>query len=76
MGKFIRGCRECKARGDGMREKAFYTTFEAAKILGVNPLTVWRWCKGGKIKAWRTPGGHYRIPKQELDRLLAGGEIR
>ena len=55
-----------------MRKKEFYTTFEVAKILGVNALTVWRWCKEGKIKAWRTPGGHYRIPKQELDRLLAG----
>ena len=54
-----------------MREKKFYTTFEVAKILSVNPLTVWRWCKKGKIKAWRTPGGHYRIPREEVDRLLS-----
>jgi len=68
---FIRECKEYKVRGDGMREKKFYTTFEVAKILSVNPLTVWRWCKKGKIKAWRTPGGHYRIPREEVDRLLS-----
>lgn len=76
MINLIKECRECKVGGDGMEEKKFYTTFEAAKALGVSALTVWRWCKKGKIKAWRTPGGHYRIPREELDRLLAGGEAR
>jgi len=55
-----------------MGEKRFYTTFEVAKMLGVSTLTVWRWCKQGKVRAWRTPGGHYRIPCEEVDRLLGG----
>lgn len=51
-------------------EKEFYGTNEAARVLGVSPVTVWRWCRLGKIKAWRTPGGHYRIPREEIERLL------
>ena len=52
------------------KRKRFYSTYELAKILGVAPITVWRWCKSGKIKAGKTPGGHYTIPKEEVERIL------
>jgi len=58
-------------RGDvHMKGKKFYGTVEVARILGVAPLTVWRWCKEGKIKAGKTPGGQFRIPREEVERLL------
>ena len=51
-------------------DKKYYGTVEAARILGVSTFAVWKWCKEGKIKAGRTPGGHFRIPREEMERLL------
>jgi len=47
---------------------------EAARILGVAELTLYRWTKEGKIRAVRTPGGEYRYPESEIYRIL--GERR
>jgi excisionase family DNA binding protein len=46
--------------------QSFYTTFEAARILGVSLPTVVNWIKGRRLKAHRTPGGHRRIAREEL----------
>ena len=43
---------------------------EAALRLGISYPTMKQWIYQGKIKAVRTPGGHYRIPEAELDGLL------
>ena len=43
---------------------------EAARILGVAELTLYRWTKEGKIRAVRTPGGEYRYPESEIYRIL------
>jgi len=44
---------------------------EAARRLGVAPITIQRWVDGGVISAERTPGGHRRIYVTELRRLIA-----
>jgi len=54
----------------GLKEKKWYTTHEVAKLLGVSPFAVWKWCKQGKIKHGKTLGGHFRIPREEVERLL------
>ena len=46
------------------------TPREAALRLGISYPTVKQWLYKGKIKAVKTPGGHYRIPEAELDGLL------
>jgi excisionase family DNA binding protein len=46
--------------------RLFYTTFEAARILGVSLPTVVNWIKARRIKAHRTPGGHRRIGREDL----------
>jgi excisionase family DNA binding protein len=46
--------------------QGFYTTHEAAKILGVSLPTVVNWIKARRLKAHRTPGGHRRIAREEL----------
>lgn len=51
-------------------EKELYGTHEVARMLGVSPFTVWRWCKIGRIKAGKTPGGQYRIPAEGVKRIL------
>lgn len=51
-------------------DKKYYTTGEVAEIVGVSVSTVWKWCKDGVIQAIQTPRGHYRIPKEEVEKLL------
>jgi len=46
--------------------RLFYTTFEAAQILGVSLPTVVNWIKARRIQAHRTPGGHRRIAREDL----------
>jgi excisionase family DNA binding protein len=41
--------------------KGYLTTFEAAKLISVTPDSILKWIKSGKLAAFRTPGGHYRI---------------
>jgi molybdopterin-binding protein len=43
---------------------------EAALRLGISYPTIKQWLYRGKLKAVKTPGGHYRIPEAELDSLL------
>ena len=46
--------------------RGFYTTHEAAHLLGVSLPTVVNWIKARRLKAHRTPGGHRRIASEEL----------
>ncbi|KUH31602.1 hypothetical protein APY94_12185 [Thermococcus celericrescens] len=48
-----------------------YRTGEVAKRLGVSAMTIRRWIKEGKIKAYRV-GKEFRIPESEVLRLLEG----
>ncbi len=52
------------------KNRGFYTTTQAARILSVAPDTVLKWVKAGKIMAHRTLGGHFRIPYEEIQPLL------
>ena len=47
----------------------FYTTTEAARILRVSTQTIRNYIYSGKIKSYRTPGGHHRVSKDDLQRL-------
>lgn len=48
------------------------TPAEVAKIFRVDPKTVTRWAKAGKLNAIRTLGGHRRYRELEVRALLAG----
>jgi excisionase family DNA binding protein len=50
---------------------AFCTTREAAVILGVSLRTVQLWAEAGLLDAWKTSGGHRRISRDSVERLLA-----
>jgi molybdopterin-binding protein len=43
---------------------------EAARLLGVSYPTLKQWIYKKKIHAIQTPGGHHRIPRSEIDRVL------
>lgn len=48
------------------------TPAEVAKMFGVDPKTVTRWAKAGKLSAIRTLGGHRRYRASDVRRLLRG----
>ena len=53
-----------------MRDKAVFTTFEAAKLCHVSPLSIINWVNAGRLPAFRTPGGHRRIRREDLVRFM------
>ena len=56
-------------------QEELLTPSEVAAMFRVNPKTVTRWARSGKISAIRTLGGHRRFRKSEITRILAeGGE--
>jgi excisionase family DNA binding protein len=48
----------------------YLTVTAAATRLGVNRRTVQRWARVGDVEAHRTPGGHWRVSLDVLDREL------
>ncbi len=46
------------------------TPAEVAQLFRVNPKTVTRWARAGKLTAIRTLGGHRRFRASEIDRCL------
>jgi molybdopterin-binding protein len=42
---------------------------DAAKRVGVSYPTLKQWIYKRKIRAVRTPGGHYRVSRQEIERI-------
>jgi len=46
---------------------------EAARLLGCHRDSVQQWCRQGKLRAYRTPGGRYRIPRASLEAMLTRG---
>jgi excisionase family DNA binding protein len=46
------------------------TTFQAADYCNVSPFTIRNWVESGKLPAYKTPGGHRRIRKDDLDGFL------
>ena len=51
-------------------QEVLLTPAEVAKIFRVDPKTVTRWAKAGKITAIRTLGGHRRYRQSEIQALL------
>ncbi|MDE2188731.1 MAG: MerR family DNA-binding transcriptional regulator [Patescibacteria group bacterium] len=52
-------------------QKKFITVKEAARILGVTPLTLRNWDRSGKLLAGRHPFNNYRVyAREDIDKLL------
>jgi len=52
-------------------ERRYLTTSDVAKECGVSSASVKKWIGGAKLRALRTPGGHFRIPVEEFQRFRA-----
>jgi excisionase family DNA binding protein len=47
----------------------YYTVEESAALWRVSVPTVRRWIANGRLRVIRLPGGAYRIPIEEIERL-------
>lgn len=54
-----------------MNASRFYSTRTAAEMLGVSLRTVQLWVESGRLPAWKTDGGHRRIPAEVVDRMVS-----
>ncbi len=52
-----------------MSGKEFYTAQDLAEKLGVNIMTIYRYIKAGKLKAYKI-GKEFRIDRAEFDAFL------
>ena len=52
--------------------EALLTPAEVAALFRVDPKTVTRWAKAGKLTSIRTLGGHRRYRESEVRALLTG----
>lgn len=43
---------------------------EVARMFGVDTKTVGRWLNTGRLEGRRTPGGHWRIPAENVEKFL------
>jgi excisionase family DNA binding protein len=59
---------------DTMAEHELLTPAEVAVMFRVNPKTVTRWARAGRLSAIRTIGGHRRFRASEVQHLLEDGQ--
>jgi putative molybdopterin biosynthesis protein len=57
-----------------MSKENFYTAEELAKELRVNIMTIYRYIKAGRLKAYKI-GKEFRIDKESFDNFLKNTEI-
>ncbi|MEO5342244.1 MAG: response regulator [Gammaproteobacteria bacterium SHHR-1] len=50
--------------------KSFCTTRDAAQMLGISQRSAQLWVESGVLEAWKTEGGHRRISRESVERLL------
>ncbi len=48
------------------QSKKYYTTGDIARYCEVNINTVKNWIKSGNLSGFRTPSGHYRVPRKQF----------
>lgn len=55
--------------------RRFFTTSEVARYCAVTNDGVLKWIKSGKLRAFSTPGGHYRVSSEDFREFLEKYEI-
>ena len=50
------------------------TPRQVAELFNVHPVTVADWADKGKLRGFRTPGGHWRFKREDVDALIAAGQ--
>src|SRR3712207_6768027 len=58
----------------GGEEPDWLTLGQAARYLGVAQSTIRKWTDAGRLRAFKTPGGHRRYRRSDLDAFLEGSD--
>ena len=53
-----------------IKVKQNYTPNDVGMLLGVHHNTIKNWIKNNQVLAFQTVGGHYRVPRREVVRLI------
>ncbi len=53
-----------------IEQTEWLTLGEASRLLGMHPATIRQWSDEGKLAVFRTPGGHRRFSRDDVERLL------
>jgi excisionase family DNA binding protein len=61
--------------GKGANAERLLTPAEVASLFRVDPKTVTRWAKAGKLSSIRTLGGHRRYWETEVRQLLEQSSV-
>ena len=64
--------RPAEGRDLGAQVRRWLTLGQASRVLGVDESTMRRWTDSGKIRCFRTPGGHRRFAEADLEAIIAG----
>lgn len=57
------------------KDASLLTPAEVAALFRVDPKTVTRWAKAGKLSSIRTLGGHRRYRAEEVKKFLEGANM-
>ena len=58
-----------------MEDKQSFSTSEVAAYCHVTPDTIRKWAEAGRIKVFKTPGGHRRISREDLLAFLKDNDL-
>lgn|GEM_PF-2438273 len=68
--------REVPMHTANVESESLLTPAEVASLFRVDPKTVTRWARSGKLSAVRTLGGHRRYRESEVLHLLSGVPVQ
>lgn len=57
------------------KEQEFYRAEDLAKKLDVNIMTIYRYIKAGRLKAYKL-GKEFRIPLEEFEKFLSNTKVK
>jgi excisionase family DNA binding protein len=58
------------------RDDEILTAREVARLFRVDPKTVSRWERTGRLRAFKTPGGHRRFRRGDVERAISEARVR
>jgi excisionase family DNA binding protein len=65
----MRSTAESRAVASKRMRRRYLTTGKVGEMLEVSPAAIKKWIQQGKLAAFRTPGGHFRILADEVERF-------
>ena len=68
-GKAVELLEQAEAELDDKPRKTYLSAAAVGRRLGLNKSTVTRWIEAGKLPAFRTPGGHWRVRRLDVEAM-------